>query len=57
MIKINDTVLTKQNSLCKVQSIRTKFALLKGVGSSKNCIAKLSDLRTLKAFHGINVIV
>ena len=57
MIKINDTVLTKQNLLCKVQSIRTQFALLKGVGSDLRVLAKLSDLRTLKAFHGINVIV
>ena len=57
MIKINDTVLTKKNSLCKVQSIRTKFALLKGVGSDMRILAKLSDLRTLKAFHGINIII
>ena len=57
MIKINDTVLTKQNLLCKVQSIRTQFALLKAVGSDLRVLAKLSDLRTLKGFHGINIIV
>ena len=57
MIKINDIVLTPQNNLCRVQSIRTKIALLKGVGSDKRLIACVKDLRTLKGFHGITTIV
>jgi len=57
MIKTNDIVLTAQNNLCKVQAIRHKIALLKGVGSDKKLIACVKDLRTLKGFHGITTIV
>ena len=57
MIKINDIVLTPQNSLCKVQSIRTKIALLRGVGSDKRLVVCVKDLRTLKPFHGITTII
>ena len=57
MIKINDIVLTAQNNLCKVQSIRRKIALLKGVGSGKRIVACVKDLRTLKPFHGLTTII
>ena len=61
MIKINDTVLTKQNRLCRVTSIRSKIALLKGIGSSSagtfRIVACVKDLRTLKPFHGLTTIV
>ena len=57
MIKINDIVLTAQNNLCKVQSIRSKIALLKGVGSDKRIVACVKDLRTLKPFHGLTTII
>ena len=57
MIKINDIVLTAQNNLCRVQSIRSKIALLKGVGSDKRIVACVKDLRTLKPFHGLTTII
>ena len=57
MIKTNDTVLTKKNTLCKVTSIRGRLALLKGISSDQRLLACVADLRPLKPFHGINVIV
>jgi hypothetical protein len=57
IIKTNDIVLTAQNNLCKVQSIRSKIALLRGVGSDKKLIACVKDLRTLKSFHGATTII
>jgi hypothetical protein len=57
MIKTNDKVLTKKNTLCRVTSIRGRFALLRGINSDQRVLACISDLRTLKPFHGINIIV
>jgi len=61
MIKTNDTVLTKKNTLCKVQCIRdNRFAMLYSIGNARpnsRIVAKVADLRTLKPFHGINIIV
>jgi hypothetical protein len=57
MFKRNDTVLTKKNSLCKFLCQRQGFAILQGIGSGERILAKVKDLRSLKPFHGINVIV
>jgi len=57
MIKTKDIVLTKKNTLCRVSSIRGRFALLRGVNSDQRVLACVSDLRTLKGFHGTHIII
>ena len=57
MIKTNDTVLTKKNTLCRVSSIRGRFAILRGINSDQRVLACISDLRTLKGFHGTHIII
>ena len=57
MIKKNDTVLTRKNTLCKFLSQRGRFAILREISSNQRILACVSDLRTLKGFHGANIII